>query len=75
MGTGCVNKKVKLIPTIYNSQNLVEQKEIKLSLDNSNNLYSIDYNLNEIKKIKSTFKSFFHYHHQIFLLLKRMKKP
>ena len=59
MGTGCVNKKVKLIPTIYNSQNLVEQKEIKLSLDNSNNLYSIDYNLNEIKKIKSTFKSFF----------------
>ena len=59
MGIGCVNKKVKLIPTIYNSQNLVEQKEIKLSLDNSNNLYSIDYNLNEIKKIKSTFKSFF----------------
>ena len=59
MGIGYVNKKVKLIPTIYNSQNLVEQKEIKLSLDNSNNLYSIDYNSNEIEKIKSTFKSLF----------------
>ncbi len=54
-----MNKKAKLIPTIYSSQNLFEQKEIKLSLDNSNNIYSIDYNLNEIKKIKSTFKSFF----------------
>ena len=59
MGIGYVNNKAKLIPTIYSFQNLVEQKEIKLSLDNSNNLYSIDYNLNEIKKIKSTFKSFF----------------
>ena len=75
MGIGYVNNKAKLIPTIYSSQNLFEQKEIKLSLDNSNNLYSIDYNSNEIEKIKSPLKLFFHYHHQIFLLLKRMKKP
>ena len=59
MGIGYVNNKAKLIPTIYSSQNLVEQKEIKLSLDNSNNLYSIDYNSNEIEKIKSTFKTLF----------------
>ncbi len=76
MGTSCVNKKAKLIPTIYNSQNLVEQKEIKLSLNNNNNLYSIDYNLNEIKKIKSTFKSFFSLSPpNISSFDKRMKKP
>ena len=59
MGIGYVNNKAKLISNIYFSQNVVKKKDIKLSLDNSNNLYSIDYNLNEIEKIKAIFKSFF----------------
>ena len=59
MEIGCVDKSSKLIPTIYSAKKLVEKKEIKLCLDNTNNLYSINHNLNEIKKFKSIFKTFF----------------
>ena len=59
MEIGCVDKSSKLIPTIYSAKKLVEKKEINLCLDSTNNLYSINHNLNEIKKFKSIFKSFF----------------
>ena len=59
MEIGYVDKRSKLIPTIYSAEKLVEKKEIKLCLDNTNNLYSINHNLNEIKKFKSIFKTFF----------------
>ena len=59
MEIGCVDKSSKLIPTTYSAKKLVEKKEIKLCLDSTNNLYSINHNLNEIKKFKSIFKSFF----------------
>ena len=54
-----MNKKGKLIPNIYSSHNVVEKKDIKLTLDSTNNIYSVDYNFNEIKKIRSVFKSSF----------------
>ena len=54
-----VDKSSILMPTIYSAKKLVEKKEIKLCLDSTNNLYSINHNLNEIKKFKSIFKSFF----------------
>ena len=59
MEIGYVDKRRKLLPTIYSAKNLVEKKEIKLSLDSPNNLYSISHNFNEIKKFKLIFKSFF----------------
>ena len=59
MEIGCVDKTRKLMPTIYSAQNLVEKTQIKMSLDSTNNLYSINHNFNDIKKFKSIFKSFF----------------
>ena len=55
----CVDKKELLIPTIYTDENLVEIKNLKLTLDNTKNLYSINYNINQIEKFNSKFKKFF----------------
>ena len=59
MEIDCVDKKELLIPTIYTDENLVEIKNLKLTLDNTKNLYSINYNTNQIKKFNSKFKNFF----------------
>ena len=55
----CVDKKELLIPTIYTDENLVEIKNLKLTLDNTKNIYSINYNTNQIEKFNSRFKKFF----------------
>ena len=54
-----MDKKELLIPTIYTDENVVEIKNLKLTLDNTKNLYSINYNNNQIKKFNSKFKKFF----------------
>ena len=59
MEIDCVDKKELLIPTIYTDENLVEIKNLKLTLDNTKNLYSINYNTNQIEKFNSKFKKFF----------------
>lgn len=59
MEIDCVDKKELLIPTIYTDENLVEIKNLKLTLDNTKNLYSINYSTNQIKKFNSKFKKFF----------------
>ena len=59
MEIDCVDKKELLIPTIYTDENLVEIKNLKLTIDNTKNIYSINYNTNQIEKFNSRFKKFF----------------
>ena len=54
-----MDKKGLLIPTIYTDENLVEIKNLKLTIDNTKNIYSINYNTNQIEKFNSRFKKFF----------------
>ncbi len=59
MEIDCVDKKEILIPTIYSDENLVEIKNLKLTIDNTKNLYSINYNTHQIKNFNLKFKNFF----------------
>ena len=59
MEIGYVNKNSLLIPTVYRSEVLVNNEKLKLTLDNSRNIFSLNGYNNENYKFNSTFYRFF----------------
>jgi heterotetrameric sarcosine oxidase gamma subunit len=54
-----VNKNSLLQPNIYRSEVLIVNDKLKLTLDNSRNIFSLNMNNDEYKKFNSVFKKFF----------------
>ncbi|MDC0093955.1 hypothetical protein OAI86_06485 [Alphaproteobacteria bacterium] len=54
-----MNKNSLLKPTIYRSEVLTVSDKLKLTLDNSRNIFSLNQNNDEYKKFNSMFKNFF----------------
>jgi sarcosine oxidase gamma subunit len=59
MEIGCVNKNSLLKPNIYRSEVLRVNDKLKLTLDNSRNIFSLNQNNDEYNKFNSIFKKFF----------------
>lgn len=54
-----MNKNLLLKPNIYRSEVLIVNDKLKLTLDNSRNIFSLNKNNDEYKKFNSEFKNFF----------------
>lgn len=54
-----MNKNLLLKPNIYRSEVLIVNDKLKLTLDNSRNIFSLNKNNDEYNKFNSVFKNFF----------------
>ena len=59
MEKSCVDKNQLLYPTIFSSENLITKNDLKLTLDNTGNIFSLSEKIDQSKKFLSTFKSYF----------------
>ena len=56
-----VHKDNLIYPTIYSSENVIVKDGLKLKLDNTKKIFSLNQNVGQSKKFNSAFKSFFLY--------------
>ena len=54
-----VHKDNLIYPTIYSSENVIVKDGLKLKLDNTKKIFSLNQNVGQSKKFNSAFKGFF----------------